>query len=55
MSRKGNGLDNSRMENFFSHFKTECFHLHSFRTAEEVKDAVHQYIRFYNHQRFQKK
>jgi len=55
MSRKGNCLDNACMENFFSHFKAECFHLYSFRTAEEVKDAVHQYIRFYNHQRFQKK
>lgn len=55
MSRKGNCLDNACMENFFSHFKAECFHLYSFRTAEEVKDAVHKYIRFYNHQRFQKK
>ncbi|WP_425265913.1 IS3 family transposase [Anoxybacillus pushchinoensis] len=54
MSRKGNCLDNACMENFFSHFKEECFHLYSFRTAEEVKDAVHKYIRFYNHQRFQK-
>ncbi|MGG3898045.1 IS3 family transposase, partial [Aeribacillus composti] len=42
-------------ENFFSHFKAECFHLYSFHKAEEVKDAVHKYIRFYNHQRFQKK
>ncbi|MBY6267224.1 IS3 family transposase, partial [Parageobacillus thermoglucosidasius] len=55
MSRKGNCLDNACMEDFFSHFKAECFHLYSFRTAEEVKDAVHKYIRFYNHQRFQKK
>ncbi|MGG6437691.1 IS3 family transposase, partial [Saccharococcus caldoxylosilyticus] len=55
MSRKGNCLDNACMENFFSHFKAECFNLYSFRTAEEVKDAVHKYIRFYNHQRFQKK
>ncbi|WP_408007392.1 IS3 family transposase [Pseudalkalibacillus sp. A8] len=55
MSRKGNCWDNACMENFFSHFKTECFHLYSFRTSEEVKFAVHQYIRFYNHQRFQKK
>lgn len=55
MSRKGNCWDNACMENFFSHFKTECFYLYSFRTAEEVKDAVKKYIRFYNHQRFQKK
>ncbi|WP_316572955.1 IS3 family transposase [Neobacillus sp. YIM B06451] len=55
MSRKGNCWDNACMENFFSHFKSECFNLYSFRTAEEVKDAVNKYIRFYNHQRFQKK
>jgi len=55
MSRKGNCWDNACMENFFSHFKSECFHLYSFRTAEEVTRAVHRYIYFYNHQRFQKK
>ncbi|WP_416367286.1 IS3 family transposase [Paenibacillus sanfengchensis] len=43
------------MENFFSHFKTECFHLHSFHSAKQVKHAAQQYIRFYNHARFQTK
>ncbi|WP_407675604.1 IS3 family transposase [Peribacillus glennii] len=43
------------MENLFSHFKSECFHLYSHQTAEEVKDAVRRYIRFYNYQRFQEK
>ncbi|QPW48793.1 IS3 family transposase [Bacillus thuringiensis] len=28
------------MENFFSHFKAECFHLYSFRKVDEVKFAV---------------
>ncbi|PGX73148.1 hypothetical protein COE31_23585 [Priestia megaterium] len=42
-------------EIFFSHFKSECFHLHTFQTASKVKDAVHQYIHVYNHERFQKK
>jgi transposase InsO family protein len=55
MSRKGNCWGNACMENLFSHFKIECFYLYSFRTAEEVKDAVNRYIRFYSHQRFQKK
>ncbi|MCP6684199.1 IS3 family transposase [Bacillus nakamurai] len=55
MSRKGNCWDNACMENFFSHFKTECIYLYSFKTAEAVQDAVYKYIRFYNHQRFQKK
>lgn len=55
MSRRGNCWDNACMENFFSHFKAECFHLCSFCTAEEVKLAVKRYIQFYNHQRFQEK
>ncbi|MFS0591807.1 IS3 family transposase [Cytobacillus horneckiae] len=50
MFRRGNCWDNA--ENFFSHFKSECFNLYSFRSAAEVKIAVQQYIRFYNHQRF---
>lgn len=55
MSRKGNCWDNACIENFFSHFKSECFNLYIFRKAEEVKLAVQKYIRFYNHQRFQGK
>ncbi|WP_124048922.1 IS3 family transposase [Priestia endophytica] len=43
------------MENFFSHFKSECFRLRSFPTTDEVKIAVAKYIHFYNHERFQKK
>ncbi|WP_367997088.1 DDE-type integrase/transposase/recombinase [Paenibacillus sp. CH40] len=30
MSRKRNCRDKASIENFFSHFKTECFYLHSF-------------------------
>lgn len=55
MSRKGNRWDNACIENFFSRFKSDYFHLYSFRKAEEVKFAVRKYIHFYNHQRFQKK
>ncbi|MGH0515855.1 IS3 family transposase [Bacillus cereus] len=55
MSRKGNCWDNDCIERFFSHLKSECFHLYSFRTADEVMFAVRKYIPFYNHQRFQKK
>lgn len=55
MSRKGNCWDNACIESFFSHFKSEYFNLYSFRTAADVKFAVQKYIRFYNHQRFQKK
>ncbi|QSF46693.1 IS3 family transposase [Paenibacillus tianjinensis] len=55
MSRKGNCWDNACMENFFSHFKTECFYLHSFHSSKQVRHAVQQYIHFYNHARFQAK
>ncbi len=55
MSRKGNCWDNACMENFFSHFKAECFHLYSFKSTDEVKHAVKRYIHFYNHRRFQMK
>ncbi|PFX85637.1 hypothetical protein COL40_20650 [Bacillus toyonensis] len=55
MSRKENCWDNACIENFFSHFKSECFHLYSFRKADEVKVAVRKYMHFYNYQRFQKK
>ncbi|WP_420535053.1 IS3 family transposase [Brevibacillus formosus] len=43
------------MENFFSHFKSECFNRCTFRTVDEVKREVKQYIHFYNRERFQQK
>jgi putative transposase len=55
MSRKGNCLDNASMENFFGHLKSEVMYLHSFKTDEEVIDAINRYINFYNFERFQKK
>ncbi|URJ44651.1 IS3 family transposase [Paenibacillus polymyxa] len=55
MSRKGNCWDNACIENFFSHFKTECFYLRSFHSAQQVEHAVQKYIHFYNHERFQEK
>ncbi|MFD0767753.1 IS3 family transposase [Bacillus sp. CGMCC 1.60114] len=55
MSREGNYWSNACIESFFSHFKSECFHLYSFRTTDKVKFAVRKYIHFYNNQRFQKK
>lgn len=53
MSRKGNCLDNACMESFFGHFKSECLYLHHFTMDEEVIQAVHHYMHFYNHERFQ--
>lgn len=54
-SRKGNCHDNAYIESFFSHFKSECLYLLHDYTAEEVKQAVEQYMYFYNFQRFQKR
>jgi putative transposase len=52
MSRRGNCLDNAPMESFFASLKTEHVHQLRFRTREEAKAAVFDYIEiFYNRQR----
>ena len=53
MSRKGNCLDNSPMENFFSLLKNEMFYGHEgeFETLEELKLSIETYIEYYNTKR----
>ncbi len=52
MSRRGNCLDNSPMESFFASLKKEGVHHVRFRTREEARAAVFDYIEvFYNRQR----
>jgi len=52
MSRKGNCYDNAPAESFFSTLKNELIHLRRFKTREEAKQAVFDYIEvFYNRQR----
>ena len=52
MSRKGNCLDNAPMDSFFASLKKEQVHHARFRTREEAKAAVFDYIEiFYNRQR----
>ena len=53
MSRKGNCLDNSPMENFFGKMKNEMFygHEYSFKTLDDLKKAMVKYIDYYNSQR----
>ena len=53
MSRKGNCLDNSPIENFFGKMKNEMFygHEYEFKTLEELKMAMEDYIEYYNTQR----
>lgn len=49
MSRKGNCWDNAVAESFFHTLKTELTHLQKFKTREEAKHAIFEYIEvFYN-------
>lgn len=53
MSRKGNCLDNSPIENFFGKMKNEMFYgyEYDFKTLEELEVAMKEYIHYYNTQR----
>lgn len=53
MSRKGNCLDNSPMENFFGKMKNEMFYgyEYTFNTLEELQKEMEDYIYYYNNQR----
>ena len=57
MSRKGNCLDNSPMENFFGKMKNEMFygHEYKFKTLEQLQKAMEEYIDYYNNERIQVK
>jgi len=57
MSRKGNCLDNSIMENFFGLMKKEMFFGHQFeyKNFEEFKKAIDIYIYWYNNERIKSK
>jgi transposase InsO family protein len=52
MSRKGNCYDNAVMESFFGTIKTECLYDFRFRSREEARRIIFDYIEiFYNRQR----
>ena len=53
MSRKGNCLDNSLMENFFGVMKNEMFYGHEneFETLDELEESIINYINYYNQKR----
>jgi putative transposase len=54
MSRKANALDNACIESFFSYLKTEIQkELQTVKSIEDAKQLIHDYIRYYNHQRIQ--
>ncbi len=57
MSRKGNCLDNSIMENFFGLMKKEMFFDHQFEFGDygQFKKAIDKYIYWYNNKRIKTK
>lgn len=57
MSRKGNSLDNGLMENFFSLLKNEIFYGQekNYSSINELKNAIVEYIDFYNNKRIKLK
>ena len=52
MSRRGNCYDNAHCESFFHSLKTELVYRTTFKTREEAKQAIYQWIEtWYNRQR----
>jgi len=51
MSRKGNCLDNSVMENFFGLMKNELLYTNHIDSIEDFKSQLRRYIHYYNNQR----
>ena len=48
MSRKGNCLDNSHMENFFGIMKQEMYYGEDFKSYDHLRNGVEKYIKWYN-------
>jgi len=55
MSRKGNCLDNSPMENFFGILKQEMYYGRIYKSFEELEKAITDYIFYYNNYRIKVK
>ena len=52
MSRKSNCWDNAVIESFFSRFKVECIYPNRFKSIEQAKSDIFEYIEiFYNRKR----
>ena len=51
MSRKGNCLDNSVMENFFGRLKTEMFFGETFSSVKDFIQKLEEYICYFNNER----
>lgn len=55
MSRKGNCLDNSVIENFFGLLKSELLYLEEFDSIEDFQFKLEEYIEYYNNRRIKEK
>lgn len=55
MSRTGHCIDNGPIEGFWGIIKSEMFYLNSYDSYQALKQAIDQYIHFYNHIRLQKR
>jgi putative transposase len=51
MSRKGNCLDNAIIENFFGILKSELFYLKKYKSVNQLKLEIKEYINYYNNER----
>lgn len=55
MSRKGNCIDNSPIENFFGLLKQEMYYGRIFHSYEELEQEIITYIHYYDHERIKEK
>lgn len=55
MSRKGNCLDNSPIENFFGLLKQEMYHGVALCSFKELKSKIYIYINYFNNKRIKQK
>ena len=57
MSRKGNGMGNGLMENFFGILKTEMYYdqEYKYETLDYLIKAIDDYIYYYNYDRIKTK
>lgn len=55
MSRKGNCLDNSIMENFFGILKSELLYIKKYRTINDFEPDLIAYVDYYNNSRIKSK
>ncbi len=55
MSRKGNCLNNAVIENFFGLLKSELFYFEKFKSIEDFREKLDEYIDYYNNRRIKAK